>query len=157
MFREIDKRFDKITKQFLSNQSSISLICKAYDYAKADVAYGQKQVIAPDLSCSPAFGLQNTITDQFYIWRLEPTLNDLDKIDLYYTQYGYPQGGKIFNKDMLKHRSKFNYIKMSSVEITRGSGFGIAIRREGERQLLAGLKIWHVLPQPVTAGGNPIV
>jgi len=34
MFNEIDKRFDEISKQFLRNQSSISLICKAYDYAK---------------------------------------------------------------------------------------------------------------------------
>ena len=130
---------------------------KAYDYAKVDAAYGQKQVIAPDLSCSPAFGLQNTITDQFHVWILRPTDNDLAKIDLYYTQYGYPQGGKIFNKNMLSGRSKFNYIRMSSVEITRGSGFGIAIRREAERALVAGVRIWHVLPTPVTAGSNPIV
>ena len=140
-----------------ANPAAGNLDPKMFDYAKADAAYGQKQVIAPDLSCSPAFGLQNIITDQFTVWVLRPTLNDLDKIDLYYTQYGYPQGGKIFNKSMLSHRSKFNYIKMSSVEITRGSGFGLAIRREAERQLVAGVRIWHVLPTPVTVGSNPIV
>lgn len=134
-----------------------NMSAKAYDYAKVDAAYGQKQVIAPDLSCSPAFGLQNSIADPFHVWILRPTDNDLSKIDLYYTQYGYPQGGKIFNKSMLSGRSKFNYIRMSSVEITRGSGFGIAIRREAERQLVAGVRIWHVLPTPVTAGSNPIV
>ena len=143
--------------QWEKQNSAGNLDTKTYSYNKIDETFAEKQIIAPDLSCSPAFGLQNTISDQFYIWRLEPSLNDLNKIDLYYTQYGYPQGGKIFNKDMLKHRSKFNYIKMSSVEITRGSGFGIGIRREAERQLIAGVRIWHVLPTPVTAGSNPIV
>jgi len=34
MFNEIDKRFNEINKSFLNSQSSVSLICKAYNYAK---------------------------------------------------------------------------------------------------------------------------
>ena len=34
MFSEIDKRFNEINQSFLGDQSSISLISKAYEFAK---------------------------------------------------------------------------------------------------------------------------
>ena len=40
MFSEIDKRFNEINQSFSGNQNSISLISKAYEFAKEVLAEG---------------------------------------------------------------------------------------------------------------------
>ena len=135
-----------------------NLDTKQYQIAKARAEYEQAQVIAPDLSCSPALGLQNIWSSQFLLIHLKPTATDLTRIDNYYTQYGYPQGNKVFEKSMLSGRQYFNYIEASDISIVRNDGAanaGIAVRQAAEAQLNAGVRIWHVLPQHVTS--NPIV
>lgn len=137
---------------------SANLDTKQYNMAKARAEYEQAQVIAPDLTCSPALGLQNIWSSQFLLVHLMPTTADLERIDNYYTQYGYPQGNKIFNKSMLSGRQYFNYIEASDISIVRNGGAadsGIAVRQTAEAQINAGVRIWHVLPQPVSS--NPIV
>lgn len=131
---------------------------KQYSYAKAAVDYGQRQIIAPDLTCSPALGLQNLFNKQFVLYHLMPSILDLDRIDKYYTMYGYPQGNRTFKKSMLSGRQYFNYIQASDITIVRNGGAanaGLAIRRQAEYQLNAGVRIWHTLPQEVNS--NPIV
>ena len=135
-----------------------NLNTRMYNLSKARAEYAQKQIIAPDLTCSPALGLQNVVAQQFALYHLFPTDRDLERIDNYYTQYGYPQGNCTFDKSMLSGRREFNYIQVSDIEIVRGGGaanVGIGVRRGAEAQLAAGVRIWHTLPHTVTS--NPIV
>lgn len=135
-----------------------NLTTKEYNIAKSRAEYFQSKVIAPDLSCSPALGLQNIIEQQFLLIHLHPTSADLDRIDRYYTMYGYPMGNRVFEKNMLTGRRYFNYIEVSDLSIVRNGGAsnaGIVVRQTAEAQLNAGVRIWHTLPQEISS--NPIV
>lgn len=129
------------------NNPAGNLDTVSYKLAKARADYAEAQVIAPDLTCSPCFGLQNIITSQFMVWHLYPSKTDLDRIDKYYTEYGYPMGNCVFDKSMLTGHANFNYIEVSDITIKSSSynDAGIAILTQAENQM-TGVRIWHKLP-----------
>lgn len=128
-----------------------------YEKTKEIAQFKQSQIVSPDLSTSPALGLQNFLANNFNIIHLIPTTSDQQKIDKFYTMFGYAQPNIAFDKAYLSGRQYFNYIETSGVHIARSSAsnYGIAIKNAAEDQLNAGVRIWHVLPTTVTT--NPIV
>lgn len=128
-----------------------------YEKTKEIAQFKQSQIVSPDLSTSPALGLQNFLANNFNIIHLVPTTSDQQKIDKFYTMFGYAQPNIAFDKAYLSGRQYFNYIETSGVHIARSSAsnYGIAIKNAAEDQLNAGVRIWHVLPTTVTT--NPIV
>lgn len=128
-----------------------------YKLTSAEIEYEQSRVVAPELSSTPAQGLQRFIKNDFELYRMRPSDRDISAIDKYFTMFGYAQPNIVFDKAYLSGRQNFNYIKCSGVKITRDSisdPFGLAVKAKAEEQLNNSVRIWHTLPHKITS--NPI-
>ena len=134
--------YENIMKNVPANMDPIN-----YQNAKEKAAYLQSQVVAPDLSCAPAHGLQSFIQNGFDIIKLMPTNSDLENINNFFIKYGYAVPNLAFNSSMLSTRSDFNYIEVSDVEIVSATNnAGRKIMEAAAAQLEGGCRIWHQLP-----------
>ena len=131
---------------------------KDLKYKESEVSYRQSRVVAPELTSSPAIGLQNLAPNGFDIIHMLPTDSDLQAIDKYYTLYGYAQPNIAFDKSYMQGRQHYNYIEVSGVHIIdTNNDFGIDVIEAAQAQLAGGVKIWHDgLPQ-ANITSNPIV
>lgn len=117
-----------------------------YQNAKEKAAYLQSQVVAPELSCSPAVGLQSFIDNGFDIIKLMPTDSDAQMINDYFKRYGYAVPNKPFDISMMQTRNDSNYIEVSGVEIMDATvNAGKTIRDAAAAQLQAGCWVKHTL------------
>lgn len=119
-----------------------------YRQSKANAAYAQALVQAPQLTTSPAFGLQVYLDNTFDIIELSPNENDIQRIDSYYQHYGYAQPNIVFDKSYMSSMPSWNYIEGHGITIapTSAANFGISIKEAAEAQLNGGCTIWHVKP-----------
>lgn len=116
--------------------------------AKDNMAYAQAMVQAPQLTTSPAFGLQNYLDNTFDIIELRPYDEDLLRIDAFYATYGYKQPNIPFLKAYLTSMPDWNYIEGSGIKIspTTAANYGKTIVEAAEAQLNGGCTIWHKKP-----------
>lgn len=126
----------------------INMDPEQYEKAKLEMSYAQALVQAPELTTSPALGLQNYLDNTFDIIELRPYDNDLINIDKFFARYGYAQANIPFKKDYLNSRPDFNYIEGHGIHIapTAAANYGKTIVEAAEAQLNAGCTIWHVKP-----------
>lgn len=120
-----------------------------YEKAKANMAYAQSKVQAPELTTSPAFGLQNYLDNTFDVIELRPCDNDVINADRYFARYGYAQPNIPFSKDYLNSRPDFNYIEGHGIHIAPTAAvanYGKSIIEAAEAQLNGGCTIWHKQP-----------
>lgn len=128
-------------------QAPMNMDPREYQSAKEKAAYLQSQVVAPDLSCAPAHGLQSFIQNGFDIIKLMPTNSDLENINNFFIKYGYAVPNIAFNSSMLSTRTDFNYIEVSDIEIVSATNnAGRKIMEAASAQLEGGCRIWHQLP-----------
>lgn len=132
----------------LTKSGPMNMDPDSYEKAKLEMAYAQSQVQAPELTTSPALGLQNYLDNTFDIIELRPYDNDLINIDKFYARYGYAQPNIPFTKNYLNSRPDFNYIEGHGIHIapTAAANYGKSIVEAAEAQLNGGCTIWHVKP-----------
>ena len=121
---------------------------RQYEEAKNNMQYAQSLVQTPQLTTSPAFGLQNYMNNTFDVIELRPTDDDILRIDKFYAEYGYKMPNIPFNKSYLSSMPDWNYIEGNDIKIspTVHANFGKSIVEAAEGQLNAGCKIWHRRP-----------
>ena len=119
-----------------------------YENAKASMGYAQALVQAPELTSSPAYGLQNYVDNTFDIIELAPSANDLQNMDRVFELYGYRQPNIAFDKSYMSSMPSWNYIEGFGITIAPNSAsdYGISIKEAAEAQLNGGCTIWHVKP-----------
>lgn len=120
-----------------------------YRALQARAKFAQSQVQGPQLTSSPAFGLQNYISNEFDVLDIRPDDDDIRRIDKYFERYGYKQPNVVFSKAYLSSMPSFNYIEGYDIHIAptaATSGFGREIIEGAEAALCGGCTIWHVKP-----------
>lgn len=157
IFSNVAGLLETIREEIHGEQGKQNLEKRKLKLKEAEVAFRQSRVVAPELTCSPAIGLQNLAPNGFDIIHLLPTDSDLQAIDKYYTLYGYAQPNITFDKSYMQGRQHYNYIEVSGIHIIdTNNDFGIDVIEAAIAQLQGGCKIWHELPQ-ANITSNPIV
>lgn len=122
--------------------------------AENDYNYYQKQIVAPDLTCQPALGLQTFKSETYRVEYIGPDASDLARFDKYFDYYGYAMDGTPFDASYLTNRTNCNYIQAQDIHIISNSTTsGLATKQRAEAQLNRGVRIWHTTPFNMTS--NP--
>lgn len=120
-----------------------------YRADKIDMNFDRATKFAvPSISGNVAQGLQTKIPNNFLIYHYMMDSEDMDKIDAFFTKYGYAQDC-IFDKTYMDvNVNGYCYIQTEDIHISRDSGtnYGIGIKNLAEQQLNGGVRIWHQLP-----------
>ncbi len=109
--------------------------------------YYEKQIVVPDLTSSPALGLQTYQSEKYRVVYIGPQVSDLQRFDEYFDYYGYAMDGTPFDISYLTNRSQCNYIQAQGIHIiTNSNNCGLATKIRAEQQLNRGVRIWHTTP-----------
>lgn len=121
---------------------------RAYQQAKEKASYLQSYVVAPELSCSPALGLQTFLNNGFDIIKLMPSDADQVRMNNFFARYGYAVPNIPFETWMLSTRNDFNYIEVDDLEVLPSANAydaGQQIRNAAAAQFAGGVRILHTL------------
>lgn len=110
---------------------------------------------APEIQFPRQEGLRDFIGNNFKVYRLRLSYNDLRRFDKYLTAFGYKLN-EIFDKKYFTTRQKFNYIEASSVQLSTVNASPLRLRIGAENQLTGGVRVWHVIPNLEAFNENPI-
>lgn len=118
----------------------------AYEVAQFQVRNNLPQ---PTIAFPQSDSVRDAVSNGCAVYRYRPTDEDLYKFDKCLNMYGY----KITEPVKYEHfvnRSKFNYVQVAGLTILgKNSGYmSIAERNAIAEQFAAGIRIWHVKPDP---------
>lgn len=114
----------------------------------------QNNCVAPSMNFPISEAIRDYVGNTCLVYRTYYTDTDAARIDKILTMYGYKHTVPIENS-FLTNRSKFNYIQARGVSINN-MNIPKWLRDGVAAQFAAGLRIWHVLPDPAiyTNGTN---
>lgn len=120
----------------------------------AALAFGAGQTVSPTIAFPRSDTMRDYFGNGFKVYRYRLSDTDLARYDQYLTMYGYAEVKPLENKD-LTGRTYFNYISCSTISL---GGTAPRWKREAAaQQLIGGVRIWHVKPDPAYyTSGNPI-
>lgn len=127
-----------------------------YNRDMRDIAIEQgtkNNIVAPDLRFPVNPGLQGYTGNGFCITRTRLSPADVERLDRYFTQFGYAQD-KPFEKSDLTNRTYFNFIQ--TIGATIGGGGPLRLRAQIAELFNSGVRLWHVLPNSGAMQNNPI-
>lgn len=105
----------------------------------------QQNLVVPDVNFPKNEGLRDFFGNNFYLLRTRYSDLDARRFDRYLTMYGY-KVSLPFTYSQLTSRYAFNYIQVGGVSLKYNNNTTFAYKTGAERQLEAGVRIWHVLP-----------
>lgn len=98
--------------------------------------------------------IRDFIGNGVFVYRYRYSNNDLKRIDKILTMYGYKYTTTM-SKDLFNSRQKFDYVRATGLSI--GGNLPMWKKSLISAQLNAGVRVWHVLPDPgYYTSGNPI-
>ena len=103
-------------------------------------------VVTPEIQYPREEGLRDFLGNGCRVYRLRYSASDVTKIDKILTAYGYKDTA-LLEASYFNNRSKFNYVKASGVSV-KNDDVPKWIRDGIAAQLSAGMRIWHVKPDP---------
>ncbi len=111
-------------------------------------------VVIPEVHFPRTAGsLRDYVGNGVFLYRYHPNDKDIQRTDKLLTMYGY-KDTTIFEPSFLINRQFFNFIKFSSLSI--GNDVPQWFKSGLVEQLINGVRIWHVTPNPVHYLNNPI-
>ena len=96
--------------------------------------------------------IRDTYGNGVLIYRYVYSQNDVARIDKLLTMYGY-KVTKALEKSDFTNRTNFNFVMCNNVTI---GGFAKWINDGIAEQLKAGVRVWHISPNPAKYTDNPI-
>ena len=106
----------------------------------------QNNCVAPSMNFPISEAIRDYVGNTCLVYRTYYTDTDAARIDKILTMYGYKHTVPIENS-FLTNRSKFNYIQARGVSINN-MNIPKWLRDGVSVQFAAGVRIWHVLPDP---------
>lgn len=125
-------------------------------YDKADIQYNREKAMnlqAPELVFPRSHSVQNFVGNGAAIFRTRMDDEDIKRFDRYLTMFGYAQDKPLEPEDFTS-RQYFNFVQLQNVSIK--STAGMRLRMGCEKQLLGGVRVWHVLPDASYYANNPL-
>lgn len=124
------------------------------DFRENYADYLQNQrVNVPEIRFPIAEGVQNFIGNNFRVYRTRLGNNDVQKLDRFFTMFGYAQDKPLEMTDFT-NRQYFNYVQAEGVNVT--ANLGLRHRAGVCAALAGGLRVWHVPVNTVHYNSNPI-
>lgn len=117
--------------------------------------YGFSQsIVAPQVSFPfSADAVRDFEGNGVYFYRYHYSDNDAKRIDKLLTMYGYKDTVPI-TADLFSKRQNFDYVRAHAVSV--GGDIPMWERAQIAQQLNAGVRVWHVKPDPGYYTNNPI-
>lgn len=112
------------------------------------------RIIAPQLAFPVSMNVAAMTGNAFMIARTRLNIEDVKRFDRFLTAYGYAVD-KPFEAADLNNRAKYNYIKTTGAQV-RAANVPLRILNSLSDMLDAGVRIWHVRPDPAALEDNPI-
>lgn len=110
-----------------------------------------QNLVVPQINFPRSNSIRDFIGNGIFAYRYRPADSDVSKLDKILTMYGY-KDTKPVSVDLLKNRSKFNYVQAVGVSIDSVKFSNDMtpspkwLREAVSQQFAAGVRIWHVKP-----------
>ncbi|MCD8211796.1 MAG: hypothetical protein LUC17_02060 [Oscillospiraceae bacterium] len=111
-------------------------------------------VIAPEISFPRNEGIRDFVGNGIYVYRYRPTDADISKLDKVLTMYGYKHTAPL-EASFFTNRTYFNYVKADGVTVGNTS-LPMWMKEGIAAQFSAGIRFWHVQPNPEYYTNNPV-
>lgn len=154
-----DAATNELNRNFMNAQYNLS---RSHQENSWDIARNselgslliQNNCVAPSMNFPISEAIRDYVGNTCLVYRTCYTDTDAARIDKILTMYGYKHTVQIENS-FLTNRSKFNYIQARGVSINN-LNIPKWLRDGVAAQFAAGIRIWHVLPDPAiyTNGTN---
>lgn len=112
-----------------------------------------QNIRVPELIFPRSSSVQDYVGNNFFIYRVRISDNDVRRLDRFLTMYGYAQDKPLETSDFTS-RQYFNYVQANSVNVA--GPVGLRHRNGISAQLQNGVRLWHVLPDASYYNNNPI-
>lgn len=110
-------------------------------------------VVAPEIKFPVSVNNAAYFGNSFIIYHVGLSVNDIKRLDDFFTAYGYAQD-KPMDKALMQNRTKFNYIKTSGAHYMAAT-VSPSMLQALEDMTDAGVRIWHELPNAAAYDNNP--
>lgn len=136
---------------------SIDNLNKSYNLAREkelqNYGYSQSVVVPTVMFPFNTSTIRDFIGNGVMVYRYRYSDNDVERIDKLLTMYGYKDTVAL-TADLFNKRTYFDYVRASGVSI----GGDITVWKKAliAEQLNAGVRVWHVKPDPSHYTDNPI-
>lgn len=109
-------------------------------------------VVAPSVSFPPEINLGLYGYNRFAYYETRMNNTDLQELDAYFQRYGYNGVHIPLTHAAITSRQYYNFVQASGINIARtaerATAYGMRVREKAISQLNAGVRIWHVAPDP---------
>lgn len=123
---------------------------------EAYIGYQEAQAVAPTINVPGDINVQSYFGQDFILYQVGLTDNDLKRFDHFLTLYGYSLSCE-FTDEYLSNRTLYNFIEASEAYVECSAP-------QSERQMISdifrgGVRLWHVPPtyERMRTSDNPIV
>lgn len=104
--------------------------------------YMDSMIVAPQLNFPRSETVRDIIGNGFMLWRTYLDPDDVDRLDIILNMYGYKDIKKLEKSDFT-NRQYYNYVEAGDVKITYTNAVNKRIRQLAQRQVEAGIRVWH--------------
>lgn len=104
--------------------------------------YMDNIIVAPQLNFPRSETVRDIVGNGYMIWRTYLDPDDVDRLDVILNMYGYKDIKKLEKSDFT-NRQYYNYVEAGDVKITYTNAVCKRVREIAQRQVEAGIRIWH--------------
>lgn len=107
--------------------------------------YMDNMIVAPQLNFPRSETVRDIVGNGYMIWRTYLDPDDVDRLDVILNMYGYKDIKKLEKSDFTC-RQYYNYVEAGDVKITYTNAVCKRVREIAQRQVEAGIRVWHRRP-----------